>query len=155
MKEIKNLLNEIKLKILSLGKTLEKAEAIGVFGSLARGKNFTNRSDIDIFVIVKEKKSDTDQYWYNEIFEVLKGFGRDVTVMVYSLKSLREISNWYVLRLVSEGIIIFDKGNVKELFKEIIQTALDAGLVEEKRGNYKVWTIPFLKPGTSIEIKLK
>jgi len=52
--ETEVLLRRIKKALLDLGDGLEQAEAIGICGSLARGKDFGPRSDIDVFVVVKE-----------------------------------------------------------------------------------------------------
>ena len=58
-------------------------------GSLARD-DFHERSDIDIFVIVKERLVD-DRIWWDRRSDVLQDFGRDVTVLIYrrGLKKLR------------------------------------------------------------------
>jgi len=50
-------------------------------GSLARD-DFHERSDIDIFVIVKERLVD-DRIWWDRRSDVLQDFGRDVTVLIY------------------------------------------------------------------------
>ncbi|RKZ21722.1 hypothetical protein DRQ18_03995 [bacterium] len=152
----KQLIDSIKNAILSLEKELEEAEAVGIMGSIARG-DFNEKSDIDIFVIVKEMKpgSNTERLWWNRINRVLKEFKRDITVIVYTVKALKKISNWYVLRLASEGILIYDKGNIKELFAKIIRTAKEAGLVERKIGTHKVWSAPDLEPGERLILEVK
>jgi len=133
---------------------LSGALGIGLFGSLACGK-FTHKSDIDIFVVVEKKTTDTDSFWSKKIREILNSFGRDVTVIVYSIKGLKDVNNWYVLRLASEGIIFYDQGNIKELFKKIIKAAKDAGLKEIKRGDSRVWSIDRpLKKGETFEVKV-
>jgi predicted nucleotidyltransferase len=146
----------ISQAVLSLGDKLLEAEAIGIFGSLARG-DFHDRSDIDIFVVVQEKKPgvDVDKLWWDRINEALKDYQRDVTVLVYSIEGLKRIITWYVLRLASEGIFIYDKGGVKELFVRIIKTAKEAGLVERKIGTHKVWTAPKLKLGERLVLEVK
>ena len=50
-------------------------------GSLARD-DFHERSDIDIFVIVKERLVD-DRIWWDRRSDVLQDFGRDITVLIY------------------------------------------------------------------------
>ncbi|HIC91648.1 MAG TPA: nucleotidyltransferase domain-containing protein [Syntrophaceae bacterium] len=153
--EAHNFMEEVKKLILSLGDSLKRAEAIGVFGSLARRRDFNEHSDIDIFVVVKDKKVDTDIFWYRTISRILSPLGRDVTVIVYSVKSLKEISHWYILRIASEGILLFDQGGVKELFLKIIQAAHKAGLVQEKIGKHMVWTIPHINVGDVVEVKVE
>jgi len=113
---------EIKKAILASGESFREIEGIGLCGSLARG-DFSPKSDIDIFIVIPEGLSEREVWlvWNKKLREHLKAFERDITVLVYSLKSLREISSWYVLRLASEGQLIYDpKGTVETLFQKII-----------------------------------
>jgi len=147
--------DKVKQALVSLGPALQGAEAIGLFGSLARGKGFTERSDIDVFIVVKQKDEGTDEYGYAKISDALADLRRDVTVLVYSVKSLREVASWYVLRLASEGIVLFDRGGIRELFEKIVKAALLAGLLErETEAGRKVWTIPKVKLGKEVEVKV-
>ena len=111
----------VKEALLSLGEVLEEAEAIGIFGSLARG-TLSPRSDIDVFVVVREKDphGEDDMRWWLRIQRVLEPFQRDVTVLVYTVRGLKQISNWYVLRLASEGVIVYDRGGITQLFQQIL-----------------------------------
>ncbi len=148
-------ISDIKDAVLSLGPLLEEAEAIGVMGSFARG-DFNEKSDIDIFVVIRERKNkDIDRIWWERIRNVLSKFRRDITVITYTIKGLKKIANWYVLRIASEGILIYDKGGVKELFDKIVKTAKDAGLIERKIGSHKVWSAPHLKPGERLVLEVK
>jgi len=108
---------------------------------MARG-DFGEYSDIDIFVVVSEKKPgcDMDRIWWKRMKDALKEFRRDVTVITYSVQGIKSISNWYVLRLASEGVLVYDKGGIKELFDKIIEVARNTGLVEKSIGNHKVWS---------------
>lgn len=146
----------IEAAILGLKDQLNGIEAIGVMGSFARG-DFDERSDIDIFVIVKERKPgyDIDRIWWERVNDILSKFRRDVTVITYSIKGLKKILTWYVLRLASEGILIYDKGGIKELFDKIVNVARNAGLVEKKIGNRKVWSAPNLKFGERLVLEIK
>jgi len=139
--------------ILSLGKKLEDAVAIGVCGSLARG-DFHERSDIDIFVIVKERLVD-DRIWWDRISDVLQDFGRDVTVLVYTVEGLKRIITWYVLRLASEGVLVYDRGDIRGLFNRIISAAKEAGLVEVQIGDYKVWSVKNLKFAQRLTLEVR
>ena len=116
---------------------------------------FGRKSDIDIFVVVKERRPDTDQIWWHRIDEVLRRFRRGVTVITYSVAGLKNISNWYVLRLASEGIIVYDQGNIKNLLDKIIKAARSAGLIEKEIGGQRVWTAPYLKLGGRFTLKVK
>jgi predicted nucleotidyltransferase len=90
-------IEEVKEALLTLGDELQEAEAVGIFGSLARG-DFSPASDIDIFVVVKEDESEgrcleVDDLWWRRVRDALSKFQRDVTVLVYSTEGLRKISN--------------------------------------------------------------
>ncbi len=154
--ETEVLLRRIEEVLLSLGDGLEQAEAIGICGSLARGKDFGPRSDIDVFVVLKEADlgPETHRMWWGRIQKALDELNRDVTVLVFTRKALGEICNWYVLRLASEGIVLFDKSGVKEFFGRIVQAARDAGLVEEEIEGDRVWTSR-IKYGETLEVKLR
>jgi predicted nucleotidyltransferase len=140
----------------SLGDNLREAEALGICGSLARGTGFSEHSDIDVFVVVREKgPGDTaDRRWWRRIQRVLEPFGRDVTVLVYSLAGLEAVSNWYVLRLAVEGVLIHDQADIAHLFEQIVQAAHQAGLVQETIGDRLVWTVSPDRVGTPIEVTL-
>lgn len=149
-------LSAIKDAVFSLGKRLEEVEAIGIMGSMARG-DFNERSDIDIFVVVRERKSgcDIDRIWWERIKDVLGRFRRDVTVITYSVNGLRKISNWYVLRVASEGILLWDKGRIRELFDKIIEVARKRGLEEREIGNHRVWSARNLMFGKRLVLEVK
>ena len=153
--ETEVLLRRIKEVLLSLGDGPEQAEAIGICGSLARGKDFGPRSDIDVFVVVKEADlgPETQRMWWGRIQKALDELNRDVTVLVFTRKALGEICTWYVLRLASEGIVLFDKSGVEEFFGRIVQAARDAGLVEEEIEGDRVWTSG-VKYKETLEVKL-
>lgn len=153
-------LEGVKERLLSLDShVLSQAEGIGLFGSLVRG-DFHSRSDIDVFIVVSDQEGkkglELDHIWYERIMKVLAPFQRDVTVLIYDFKCLREICNWYVLRLASDGVIIYDKeGKVNELFKKILKAAREAGLVKMIIGDVKVWAkkLPW-KIGERFEVKV-
>lgn len=149
---------EVKEALLALGDELQEAEAVGICGSLVRG-DFSPTSDIDIFVVVKEDKErgcfEVDDLWWRRIQGALRKFQRDVTVLVYSTEGLRTISNWYVLRLASDGILVFDQGGIRELFDKILEVAQKAGLRQVKRGEHWVWSAPALKLGEVLELEVE
>jgi len=150
-------LDRVKETLLSaLADRLPEIEALGIFGSLARGNDFTERSDIDVFVIVREKEPAgvTDQQWWQWVRQALEPFNRDVTVLVYSVAGLRTIASWYVLRLATEGVLIYDRTDVAGLFDQIIQAAQRAGLAQEKIGERFVWTLRPERAGWPLEISL-
>jgi len=150
-------LERVKEVLLSsLGDDLQEAEALGICGSLARGTGFSEHSDIDVFVVVREKEpgDTTDKRWWQRIRRALEPFGRDVTVLVYSVASLRTVSNWYVLRLAVEGVLIHDQADIAHLFEQIVQAARQAGLVQEIIGDRLVWMMSPDRVGTPIEVTL-
>lgn len=150
------ILEEIKKAIIESGESFKEIEAIGLCGSLARG-DFSSKSDIDIFIVIPDGLSEREAWltWNKKLRGFLKAFERDITVLIYSLKSLREISSWYVLRLASEGQLIYDRdGKVETLFKKIIQVAKDAGLTEEEIHGHKYWIKKDLKIGEAFEIRV-
>jgi len=150
-------IEKVKEALLSLGEVLQETEAIGIFGSLARGEGFTEHSDIDVFVVVKEVKPgfETDDLWYRRVREVLRKFWRGVTVLVYTVRDLEAISNWHVLRLAVEGILVYDQGGIGKLFEEIIEAAEKAGLEQRRIRDRWVWTIKDMKPGQVVEVKVR
>lgn len=140
----------------SLGDDLQEAEALGICGSLARGTDFSEHSDIDVFVIVQKKEpgDTTDKRWWQRIQRALEPFGRDVTVLVYSVAGLKAVSNWYVLRLAAEGVLIYDRADIARLLGQIVQAAQQAGLVQEMIGDHLVWTVSPDRAGEPIEVTL-
>jgi predicted nucleotidyltransferase len=155
---LKVTLERVKQALLtSLGDSLQEAEALGICGSLARGTDFSERSDIDVFVIVQKKEPDgaTDKRWWQRVQRALEPFGRDVTVLVYSVAGLKAVSNWYVLRLAVEGVLIHDQADVTHLFERIQQAARQAGLVQERIGDRLVRTVSPERAGAPIEVTLK
>ena len=121
---------------------LPEAEAIGILGSLARGKFDQKESDIDVFVVLNEIVAETHNIWWKRVREALSDYDRDVTVLVYSIKGLKSVSNWYVLRLAAEGVTFYDRGGVGNLFAKIVEAAHRAGLVEgETEEGRKTWTV--------------
>jgi predicted nucleotidyltransferase len=148
-------LEGVKRDLLSLGSVLEEAEAVGIFGSLARG-DFGKKSDIDIFVVVsKNEGREQESLWHKRIREVLKRYPCDKTILLYSIGGLRAVSNWHVFSLASDGVIVYDKGQVGSLFKEIVAKANEVGLVRKRYGHHPVWAMGRkLKWGEVIEVSL-
>ncbi|MFQ6092781.1 MAG: nucleotidyltransferase domain-containing protein [bacterium] len=149
---------DIKKALLSKRNYLEEVLAIGIFGSLARG-DFGERSDIDVFVVIKDEDDrgeETDIKWYFRVKELLKNFRRDVTVLVYTPDSLKAVPTWHTLRMAKEGLCFYDKGGIKNIFDAIVAEAKKVGLVEKRFGRKKVWTMNrLLEPGEIIEVRLE
>lgn len=158
MKEDTRIIKRLRRNILSSKEVLRETEAVGIFGSLARG-DFAERSDIDIFIVLREedfvRQRDPHMLWYRRMRELTKELNREITVLIYTPESLREICNWYVLRLASEGVVIFDKGNIARLLEEIVEVAKEAGLEERELKGYKYWYAKDLKLGDVLELRVK
>lgn len=150
------ILNKLEKTILSSKDILEETEAVGVLGSLARD-DFNERSDVDIFVVLKDDMQgmDQDMYWYEKMRGVMRDIDRRLSVFVYTVQSLKDICCWYVLRLASEGVLIHDKANIKGLFRKIVQTAIDAGLEEKELDGRKYWDgSKVIKLGERFELRV-
>lgn len=150
-------IKDIKKAILSLGEGLNEVEAIGIFGSLARGEDLTPKSDIDIFVVIKDDQGGRDLHmlWYKRLKRVMRRFKREITVLLYTVDSLKEICNWYVLRLASEGRLVYDKANINRLFKKIIKVAKDNGLEERELNGKRYWHSPKLRLGERLVLRVE
>lgn len=150
-------LDRVKETLISvLAERLQEVEALGILGSLARGNDFSEHSDIDVFVIVREKEpaGATDQQWWQWVKQALEPFDRDVTVLVYTLAGLRTITHWYVLRMATEGVLVYDRADITGLFDQIVQAALRAGLVQERIGERRVWTLRPERASQPLEVSL-
>jgi len=150
-------IEKIKKAILESKESFKDIEAIGLFGSLVRG-SFSIKSDIDVFIVISNNLSERESWvnWNKKLRNILKDFQRDITVLIYSIKSIKEISSWYVLRLASEGQLIYDpKGKIDRLFKDIIEAAKKSGLIEAEVQGYRYWMIKDLKIGETFEIKIR
>lgn len=149
-------LEAVRMRLLTKIELLKEVEGIGILGSLARG-DFGDKSDIDVFVIIKEEddRPDIDEIWYKRVKGLIGDLKRDITVILYTLDGLKAVPTWHTIRLASEGIIAYDKGKVRETFQKIIKKAREAGLVEKKIGKRKVWMIGRpLRRGELIEVKV-
>lgn len=125
--------DEVRRIALRLGK--REILAVGLFGSLTRG-DFDERSDIDIFVITEKELplKEQDELYY-AFSELIPKFGRDITVLVYDINSLKRIPTWQTLNLVKDADFVYDRAEVEEIFKMILQEAEEHGIVyddEEK-----------------------
>jgi len=129
---------------------------MGLFGSIARGDSGP-KSDIDIFVVVDDSKDreEIDAIWYKRLKPIRKKYRRDTTVLVYTIESLKEICCWYVLRLASDGILLYDRdGKVRQLFKRIVEAANRAGLAQRSTGGSWVWYKKSMRAGEVFEVKV-
>jgi predicted nucleotidyltransferase len=113
--------------------------AAGLFGSMARG-DFNERSDIDVFVVTEKELGikEQDQFYY-AFSELIQRFGRDVTVLVYDVKSLKRVPSWQTLRMVKDAVFAYDAGGVKEIFRKILDEAEKSGIFyDEEEGTFRL-----------------
>lgn len=135
---------KVKQDLLALGPVLDQTEAVGIIGSLLR-EDFDEDSDIDLLIVLDDdtfrqrRGMEWVSYWYSVFKPALDKYWRDVSCLVYSMTSLKKVSNWYVLVLASDSVLLYDKGRVAPLFERIIDAAHKAGLVKKKRGVHTVW----------------
>lgn len=118
-----------------LGEPLQEAEAVGLFGSILWPR-FNETSDLDVFVVLSEEdfSEETMARWERLIRPPLqRRFGRDVDVRFYTVRALKKVPAWYELLLASDHYLIYDKGQVAEVFRRIVAEAERVGLV-------RVWT---------------
>ena len=149
-------IEKIKNTLFSSDIKFEELICLGICGSLARG-DFNEKSDIDIFIVVEDNKwkKELTEIWYHRLKKILRNYHRGLTVLIYPVKGLKMIATWQVFSLASEGIILYDRGNIKELFEKIIEKTEEWGLVKKKYGRHPVWMFKDIEPGKEIELKLE
>lgn len=129
--DVKKVTDEIRQITLRLGK--REVLAVGLFGSLARG-DFGERSDIDIFVITEEQVplKEQDELYY-AFSELIPRFGRDITVLIYDIRSLKRIPTWQTLNLVKDAHFVYDRAEIAALFEKILRKAAEHGIVYDEQ----------------------
>jgi len=131
------ILSEIRRVLESLGR--RDVLAAGLFGSLARG-DYDERSDIDIFIITGEEMEIKEQdKLYYAFSELRRKFGRDTTVLIYDIKSLKRVPSWQTLNMIKDSIFAYDVANIREIFKKILEEAEKHGVFyDEKEKIFKL-----------------
>ncbi len=134
------MIEEVKGEVERIAKNLRKETlAVGLFGSLARGE-FNEKSDIDIFVITSKELTlkEQDEFYY-AFSELIPRFGRDVTVLVYDIESLKKIPSWQTFNLIRDAIFVHDVSGIEKIFKDILRKAEQHGIVyDEKERVFKL-----------------
>mgnify|MGYP000626562296 CR=1 FL=1 len=133
----KEILSEIKRILENFGR--EDVLAAGLFGSLARG-DYDERSDIDIFIITEKELEIKEQDEFYYVFsELRRKFGRDITVLIYDIKSLKRVPSWQTLNMIKDSIFAYDAANIREIFKKILDEAEKHGVFyDEKEKTFKL-----------------
>jgi predicted nucleotidyltransferase len=136
---------------------LNSVEGIALFGSLARGYDWHEYSDIDIVVVVKKKKPglESEGVWSHRLRKALRHYGRDVTTFVYTVATVKEIPWWETLRMATDAVVLVDNNGVRQLFKAMVKAAEDAGLRQKWIKDHWVWYKPHMKVDEVIEFRVK
>jgi len=141
-------IKRIKKEVRKIALNLRKKEvlAVGLFGSLARG-DFNEKSDIDIFIITNTELTlkEQDELYYT-FSELIPKFGRDMTVLVHDIESLKKVPSWQTLNLIKDACFVYDSGRIKEAFKMILEEAEQYGIIYDSKE--KVFKLK--KPGRTI-----
>ncbi len=125
-----------------------------IFGSLAR-KRFKKGSDIDILMIVKERKRFEDIY-LKKYVKIRRSDWPDVDVIIEEEKNLRE-NPLILLDMIENSIVLLDKNKT---FERIIRDLknklkeLGAKKVKLKRDLWYFDLKPDYKKGDRLEIKI-
>jgi len=107
--------------------------AVGLCGSLARGDTHA-RSDIDIFVITQREFSLAEQDALYEAFSpLIARFGRDITVLVYDVESLKQVPTWHTLNMMKDARFVHDRAGIAALFGEILRQAEEHGILYDEQ----------------------
>jgi len=128
-------IKRIKEEVRKIALNLRKREvlAVGLFGSLAR-RDFNEKSDIDIFIITNTELTlkKQDELYYN-FSELIPKFGRDITVLVHDIESLKKVPSWQTLNLIKDACFVYDSGRIKETFKMILEEAEQYGIIYDSK----------------------
>src|SRR3989344_4009023 len=116
IEDLKNIFIKTDFIILPLKNSLEKikAEFIFIFGSFAQG-NYSNESDIDLFVIGNIKPSKIYEI-INEAEKVLK---RNINPVVWTIEYLKKEKDSIFVRDIAKKKIMIISGDENELRKVI------------------------------------
>ncbi len=137
MNEVERIRESVREVAGGLG---DEVLAVGIFGSMARG-DFNPHSDVDIFVITRRPFSLEEQDCLYKTFgrALIPRFGRDVTVLVYDVDSLRRVPTWHTLMMIRDAQFVDDRAGVEALFRQILNAAESAGIVyDEQEGVFRV-----------------
>ena len=126
-------LEEVEREVRQIVVGLKDVLAVGLCGSLARGDTHA-RSDIDIFVITDREFSLAEQDALYEAFSpLIARFGRDITVLVYDLQSLKQVPTWHTLSMMKDARFVHDRAGIAALFAEILRQAEEQGILYDER----------------------
>jgi predicted nucleotidyltransferase len=97
-------MNRILKKIVKELLTIEDVRAIILYGSFAR-KEATSRSDIDLFILTTEKK--TEKEIEDKIIKIESEIGRNIQPTVRTLKELKKTDSGLLQNIFQEGRVLY------------------------------------------------
>jgi len=101
-------------------KKINSITAIILFGSLARGDYSVKHSDIDLLVFLdKDKKDENLEKRLNQIAVVIGTKYKATIHLTFQYNKITEEDNSLIKRLMGEGRVLFNKGNII-ISKEIL-----------------------------------
>lgn len=91
-------------KIIKELSALEDIKAVILYGSLARGE-YTSRSDIDLFILTTESK--TQKEVQDKIIELESEIGRNIQPTIRTIKELQETDTGLLQNIFQEGKVLY------------------------------------------------
>ncbi|NQT22529.1 MAG: nucleotidyltransferase domain-containing protein [Candidatus Omnitrophica bacterium] len=99
-------MNRILKKIVKGLLTIEDVRAVILYGSFAR-KEATSRSDIDLFILTTEKKTEKDVE--DKIIRIESAVGRNIQPTIRTLKELKKTDSGLLQNIFQEGKVLYLK----------------------------------------------
>jgi len=83
---------------------IEDVKAVILYGSLARGE-FTSRSDVDLFILTTEDK--TQKEIYDKVIELESEIGRNIQPTIRTIVELQKTDTGLLQNIFQEGKILY------------------------------------------------
>ncbi len=99
-------MNRVLNKIVKGLKVIEDIRAIILYGSFAR-KEATSRSDIDLFILTTEKK--TEKEIEDKVIKIESEIGRNIQPTIRTLKELEKTDSGLLQNIFQEGRVLYLK----------------------------------------------
>jgi len=97
---MKRILKKIAKKLSKI----EDVKSVILYGSLARGE-FTSRSDIDLFILTTEDK--TQKEIYDKVIELESEIGRNIQPTIRTIAELQKTDTGLLQNIFQEGKILY------------------------------------------------
>lgn len=99
-------MNRVLNKITKVLSSLEDVKAVILYGSFARGES-TSRSDIDLLILIAEKKTRKDIQ--NKIINLEHETGRNIQPLIRTLKEFQKTDTGLLQNIFQEGKALYLK----------------------------------------------